>query len=207
MKRLAAATATLALTVLLCGCGSTRTTTVVHTLTTTVTETLTVAPPTTTTATPPPATSAAAPSVACTSADLTTAFLSSNGATGRVVLAFALRNDRQSACHTYGWPGIAFAAAGGSALPTSTTRTTSDLLGSTPAAELTLGPGQQASFRIIVPDSNNGTRVACHTATAVRIIAPDDTAPMVTPLRASVTACGTATISPLLAGTDALPGV
>jgi hypothetical protein len=234
MKHLVAAIASLALTLLVCACGSTRTTTVVHTLTRTVTETLTVAPAATAT-TPPPAasttptatTGGATPSpagtttgpgvttttggsvatVACTSAYLKPAFLSSNGATGRVVLAFALRNVAQAACHTYGWPGVAFAAADGSALPTSTARTTSDLLGSTPPAALTLGSGQQASFRVIVPDSSNGTSAGCHRANAVRIIAPDDTATVVAGLRAPVTECGTATVSPLLAGTDALPGV
>lgn len=144
---------------------------------------------------------------ACTAAALAPVILGSAGATGRVVLTLALRNRTSGPCHTYGWPGIAFAAADGSALPTSTARTTSDLLGSTPPAKLTLDSGQDASFRIIVPDSNNGSTANCHTAGAVRIIAPDDTATIVAGLRAPVTECGTATVSPLLAGNDALPGV
>jgi hypothetical protein len=224
---IAAVAAALAVAAAVAGCG-TASSTVTHTVTQAVTQTVTVTDTTTvtiatatstststtstaststTSTTPTTAASAGGSTPACTAADLTPVFLGSNGATGRVVLTFALRNHGSGACHTYGWPGVQFASASGSPLPTSTTRTTNDLLGSTPAAPLTLGAGQEASFRIIVPDSKNGSNVGCSTASEVRIIAPDDTTGMVANLTAPVTECGAATLSPLLAGTDAAPGV
>jgi hypothetical protein len=186
------------------------TTVTISTATSTSTSTSTTSTTSTTPTTPTTPTTAATTggaTPACSAADLAPVFLGSNGATGRVVLTFALRNHGTGACHTYGWPGVQFVAASGSPLATSTTRTTNDLLGSTPAAPLTLGAGQEASFRMIVPDSKNGSNVGCSTASEVRIIAPDDTARMVATLTAPITACGTATLSPLLAGTDAAPGV
>jgi hypothetical protein len=232
MRRPAFGIAAVAVAVVVAACGA-ASSTVTHTVTQAVTQTVTVTdtttvtistatststsstttpststtPTTSTSTTTSTAASAGGSTTACTAADLTPVFLGSDGATGRVVLAFALRNKGTAACHTYGWPGVQFAAAGGSPIPTTTTRTTNDLLGSTPAAALTLGAGQEASFRIIVPDSKNGSNVGCSTAGEVRIIAPDDTASMVATLTAPVTVCGTATLSPLLSGTDAAPSV
>lgn len=210
----AALAATALLAALLAGCGSSSTATVTHVTVETVTRTDTVTVPpaastrTATTAAPPTTSTATADVPACVAADLSPSFLGSNGATGHVVLSFALRNRSKTACRTYGWPGLQFLAGDGKPVATDTQRTTSDLLGSSPAVPLTLAAGQEASFRVIVADMGaGGGNQGCATAAAVQIIAPDDTATMAVQLTAPVTECGQATLSPLLAGSDAVPGV
>jgi len=140
----------------------------------------------------------------CTASDLTPSFLGSNGAAGTIVLGFALKNTSTSTCHTYGWPGVEFLSASGAALPTGTTRTTGDVVGSTPASVVTLAPGQEASFRMVTSDMGpNGS--ACPTAAALQIYAPDDTVKMKVAL-SGVSACGKGTVSPMLAGDGAFSG-
>jgi hypothetical protein len=145
---------------------------------------------------------------ACVAADLTPSFLGGNGATGTVVLTFALTNRSDQSCHTYGWPGVEFLGSGGQALATNAKRTTSDALGTTAPVVLTLAPGKEASFRIITADQGTGAGTAgCVSASELQIIAPDDTATMKVALtNGPVTACGNTTVSPLLAGTTAQPG-
>jgi hypothetical protein len=140
----------------------------------------------------------------CTASDLTPSFLGSNGAAGTIVLGFALKNTSSSTCHTYGWPGVEFLSSSGAALPTGTTRTTGDVVGSTPAGVVTLAPGQEASFRMVTSDMGpNGS--ACPTATALQIYAPDDTVKMKIAL-SGVAACGKGTVSPMLPGDSAFGG-
>jgi hypothetical protein len=140
----------------------------------------------------------------CTASDLTPSFLGSNGAAGTIVLGFALKNTSSSTCHTYGWPGVEFLSSSGAALPTGTTRTTGDVVGSTPAGVLALAPGQEASFRMVTSDMGpNGS--ACPTAAALQIYAPDDTVKMKVAL-SGVAACGKGTVSPMLAGDSAFAG-
>jgi hypothetical protein len=146
--------------------------------------------------------------VACTSGELTPTYLGSNGATGNIVLSFAIRNRSAKACHTYGFPGVQFVARNGSSLTTSATRTTQDILGSTPESELVLEPGQRASFRMVASDSGPGGGASgCVTAYAVQVIAPDDTVPMRVAIPGGTVECGKTGVSPLLAGSDAVPGV
>jgi hypothetical protein len=140
----------------------------------------------------------------CTASDLTPAFLGSNGAAGTIVLGFALKNTSSTTCHTYGWPGVEFLSSSGKALPTHATRTTGDVVGSTPAGELTLSPGESASFRMVTSDMGPGGG-SCPTASALQIYAPDDTATMKVALN-GVAACGKATLSPLLPGVSAFAG-
>ncbi|MGH3417838.1 MAG: DUF4232 domain-containing protein, partial [Actinocrinis sp.] len=103
---------------------------------------------------------------ACSASELTPRYLGSNGATGTVVLGFALKNMGSTTCHTYGWPGVEFLSSAGAALPTNATRTTGDVVGSTPANVLTLAPGQEASFRMVTSDMGpNGS--SCPTASAL----------------------------------------
>jgi hypothetical protein len=166
--------------------------------------TTTTAPLTPTTATKT-TTTAFAHGTACTASDLTPTFLGSNGAAGTIELGFALKNTGATACHTYGWPGVQFQTSAGVALPTNARRTTSDLLGSTPANVLTLQPGQEASFRMIASDSAAGGR-SCRNARQLQIYAPDDTATMTVPVTGGVPACGTATLSPMLPGASAFSG-
>jgi hypothetical protein len=140
----------------------------------------------------------------CTAAELTPSYLGSNGAAGTIVLGFALKNSGSTTCHTYGWPGVEFLSSSGAALPTGSTRTTGDVVGSTPAAELTLAPGEAASFRMVTSDMGpNGS--GCPTASALQIYAPDDTVKMKVALH-GVAACGKATLSPMLPGDSAFAG-
>lgn len=141
---------------------------------------------------------------ACTASDLTPAYLGSNGAAGTIVLGFALKNTGSAACHTYGWPGVEFLSASGQALATNATRTTGDVVGSTPASVLTLEPGQEASFRMVASDIAAGG-ANCPTASALQIIAPDDTATMKVSVP-GIAACGKATVSPMMAGDSAFAG-
>lgn len=141
---------------------------------------------------------------ACTASDLTPTYLGSNGAAGTIVLGFALKNTGSADCHTYGWPGVEFLSASGQALATNATRTTGDVVGSTPASVLTLEPGQEASFRMVASDIAVGGG-NCPTASALQIIAPDDTATMKVSVP-GIAACGKATVSPMMAGESAFAG-
>ena len=104
-------------------------------------------------------------------------YLGSNGAAGTIVLGFALKNTGSTACRTYGWPGVAFQSSKGAAPPTNATRTTGDVVGSTPADVLTLQPGQEASFRMVTSDMATGGG-SCPTAGKLQIYAPNDTVAM-----------------------------
>jgi hypothetical protein len=141
---------------------------------------------------------------ACTSSDLTAVYLGQNGATGNVVLSFALRNRGTATCHTYGWPGVEFLGSEGQGLQTQSKRVTKDILGSTPASVITLAPGRQASFRVVAPDQNrSGGTSGCETADALRIIAPDDAARMSVEIPGGAYECASATVSPLQPGDTA----
>jgi len=140
---------------------------------------------------------------ACTAADLTPAFLNSNGATGHVVIAFTLKNTGSGACDTYGFPGVQFLSKSGAPLATDATRTTTDFAGHVPERQLTLAPGQEASFRIVTDDVAS-SQSACVNAYGLQIIAPDDTATMRASMPQPISVCnGKATVSPLAAGTSA----
>ncbi len=182
-------------------------TTVTRTITETVptrTQTPTDTGPQTDTVATKTGTTPGAVSSPCTAADLTPTYLGSNGATGTIVLGFALRNTGSTTCHTYGWPGVAFLSSSGAELPTHATRTTGDVVGPTPANVLTLDPGQSASFPMVASDMATGGGT-CPTASALQIIAPNDTATMKVAVP-GIAACGRATVSPLLPGTSALAG-
>ena len=172
---------------------------------TTSTPVTTTTAPLTPTAATKTTTTAFAHGTACAASDLTPAFLGTNGAAGTIVLGFALKNTGSSACHTYGWPGVQFQTTSGADLPTNATRTSSDLLGSTPATILTLKPGQEASFRLITHDSAAGGR-GCKNANQLQIFAPDDTVTMKVAVAGGVPACGDATLSPMLPGASAFSG-
>lgn len=141
---------------------------------------------------------------ACNASDLTPLYLGSNGAAGTIVLGFALKNTGSTTCHTYGWPGAQFLSSSGAPLPTGSTRTTGDVVGSTPANALTLKPGEEASFRLVTSDMGpNGS--SCPTAAYLQIYAPDDTVKMRVSV-SGVAACGKATLSPLMPGASAFAG-
>jgi hypothetical protein len=141
----------------------------------------------------------------CVAADLRGSFLGTNGAAGTIAVGFALTNSSSSTCTTYGWPGVLLVSSAGEALPTDAVRTSSDMLGSTPATKITLKPGQQASFRLIASDFASGSTSSCPNATDLQIIAPNDVATLKVAISGGIPACGHATLSPLMAGTSAWP--
>jgi hypothetical protein len=179
------------------------------TVTVTRTQTVTTPPPVTTTTAPltpttatKTTTTAIAAGTACTASDLTPTVIGSNGAAGTIELGFALKNTGSATCHTYGWPGVELLSSNGVGLPTNATRTTTDVLGDTPANVLTLKPGEQASFRLIASDFASGGG-NCANATQLQIYAPDDTVTMKVSISGGVPACGKATLSPMMPGASA----
>ena len=191
------------------GGGGPATVTVTSTVTTPTPPATQTAPATTTTTAPLTPTTATKTSTtpqavgaSCTASQLTPSFLGSNGAAGTIELAFALKNTGSTVCHTYGWPGVELLDASGTGLPTNATRTTTDVLGDTPASVLTLQPGEQASFRLIASDFASGGG-DCANAAELQIYAPDDTVTMTVPISGGVPACGKATLSPMLPGASA----
>jgi len=142
---------------------------------------------------------------ACTAAMLKLAFLGGQGATGHGELGFSLTNTSGHRCHTYGYPGILFLAAGGQPLPTVPSRTTQDFFGKTPAVALTVAAGTAVSFRLGVTHGAAST-AGCTTAHALQVIPPDDTAKLRTEIgNGGAYECRTATVSPLRPGTSAYP--
>lgn len=129
-------------------------------------------------------------------------FLGQQGATGHGELGFALRNTGSSSCNTIGYPGIQFLSKSGAPLPTKPTHTQSDFFGHSPLKELIVAPGQVVSFRLGVTHgiaSSSG----CTTAYGLQVIPPNDTASVHVSIPDGATECGTATVSPLQAGTSA----
>jgi hypothetical protein len=118
------------------------------------------------------------------------------------VLAFTLKNTSSSSCHTYGYPGVEFLGAADGPITTTATRTTTDFAGHLPETEITLTPGQEASFRIVTSDVGS-SQSACTKATGLQIIAPDDTATMKAGVPGISVCNGKATVSPVVAGTGA----
>jgi hypothetical protein len=139
----------------------------------------------------------------CRASDLSLAYLGGQGATGHGELGFALRNTGTGPCHTYGFPGITFLDASGNALQTLSTRSTNDFFGSVPERLVVLSAGQTASFRVGVSHVSSGGGSACTTAAGIAVIPPDDTATLKVTIPGGAYECGTATVSPVAAGTSA----
>lgn len=141
---------------------------------------------------------------ACVASGLALSFLGQQGATGHGELGFALRNTGNGSCSTVGYPGVQFLGGGGAALPTTPTHTTSDFFGHTALHALTIGPGQTVSFRLGVTHGE-GSSAGCTSASALQVIAPNDTATLTTPIPDGAAECATVTVSPLQAGASAYP--
>ncbi|HEY5244364.1 MAG TPA: DUF4232 domain-containing protein, partial [Acidimicrobiales bacterium] len=141
---------------------------------------------------------------ACVASGLALSFLGQQGATGHGELGFALRNTGSGSCSTVGYPGVQFLAGGGGALPTTPTHTTSDFFGHTAVHALTVAPGQTVSFRLGVTHGESSS-AGCTTASALQVIAPNDTATLTTPIPDGAAECATVTVSPLQAGDSAYP--
>ena len=205
------ATAAVAAGLVIAACGGSSNTadttqptvTINHTVTEPATQTQTQTRPLTDTTATNTTTTPHASGAACTSSDLTPAYLGSNGGGGAIVLGFALKNTGSATCHTYGWPGVQFLDSSGKKLPTTGFKTTSDKLGDTHATVLTLKPGEEASFRIVASDIASGGG-SCPTTSGLQIYPPDDTATVKVSLP-GIEACSNITWSPLLPGTSAFP--
>ncbi|HET9124358.1 MAG TPA: DUF4232 domain-containing protein [Solirubrobacteraceae bacterium] len=157
-----------------------------------------------------PTTRSAAPQPAgerCVASGLALAFLGGNGATGHAELGFALRNASAHSCRTGGYPGVRFIGAAGRRLPTHPDHTTSDLFGRTRLRELTVAPGASVSFRLGVSHVGpGGSNTGCVRATAVQVIAPEDTARLTVAVRGGFAECaGVVSVSPLQPGRSAYP--
>jgi hypothetical protein len=129
-------------------------------------------------------------------------YLGGQGATGHGELGFSLTNTSGSSCHTFGYPGVQFLAGSGAALPTKSTRTTSDFFGKTPLAGLTVVANSPVSFRLGVTHGAGGS-AGCTTAAELQVIPPNDTHTLVVKIPGGAYECGTATVSPLQPGTTA----
>jgi hypothetical protein len=140
----------------------------------------------------------------CRAAGLTLSFLGQQGATGHGELGFALRNTQSVSCNTIGYPGIQFLSRSGTPLPTTPTHTKTDFFGHSPLRELIVAPGQTVSFRLGVTHGISST-AGCTMAYGVQVIPPNDTATLHISIPDGATECGTATVSPMRAGTSAYP--
>jgi Protein of unknown function (DUF4232) len=202
-RRLIPTVAILAL--VLAGCGSsssssstrasaaTRAKTVTTTLSYTVTATKTGTAPQTT-----------SPSAPCLASVLKLTWLGQQGGMGHGELGFSLQNISSKPCRTGGYPGLLFLDGAGRSLTTVPTRVTRDFFGTTPVVQITLSPGQSASFRLGTTHEAQGS-ATCTTAAAVQVIAPNDTATLRTKVPDGIYECQTVTVSPLRPGPTTYP--
>jgi hypothetical protein len=135
-------------------------------------------------------------SVPCSAANLSLSFAGEDDAAGHGLLKFALRNTGSAPCHTYGFPGVQFLDAHGTALATVPHHITSDYFGPAPEGEVTITPGQIASFRVGVTHGAIPGSV-CSTAYGVAVIPPDDTATLHASFTGGAYECRDANVSPI----------
>jgi hypothetical protein len=130
-------------------------------------------------------------------------------AAGNVGIEVVLRNTSTRSCSLEGYPGLQLLNASGVALPTTVSRSPSQLFGTVSPHLVGLAPGQSASFDLGYGDNPTGNppppyQQACPTATQLSIIPPGVT----TALRAatSIAPCeGFLTTSPVVPGTTRIP--
>jgi Protein of unknown function (DUF4232) len=171
---------------------SSSTATAVQTSTTTAASSTSAAVQSSTTGSTPP----------CRAAGLALSYLGGQGATGHGELGFAVRNTQSASCNTIGYPGVQFLGKSGEPLPTHPIHTTEDFFGHTKLAEVVVGPGQTASFRLGVTHGATSTK-NCTLAYGLQVIPPNDTATLHVSIPDGVLECGTATVSPMQPGTSA----
>jgi hypothetical protein len=157
----------------------------------------------TTSSTPTSTTSTSASTPACVASMLALSEIGNQGATGHIEVGLSLKNTSSGSCHTYGYPGVQFLDKAGGALPTKSTRTTSDFAGHVPLGTVVVAPGDSVSFRLLFSDSIGGGSAGCTTAYGIQVIAPDDTHTLTTTIPGGVPECGTTTVSPVAPGTSA----
>jgi hypothetical protein len=138
----------------------------------------------------------AAINVACRAANLSVSFVGEDDAAGHGLLKFAVKNVSSVPCHTYGFPGVLFLDARGAGLSTVPHHVTNDYFGPAPEGEVTLTPGQSASFRIGVTHGAIPGSV-CTTAYGLQVIPPNDTATLRTRISPGAYECRDADVSPV----------
>jgi hypothetical protein len=136
--------------------------------------------------------------------DLALSFLGQQGGMGQGVLGFALKNTTAAGCRTGGYPGVEFLGPAGQPLTTTSSRSTGDFIGRTPVTPIDLGPGQSASFRLVVGHGAAST-AGCTTAAGLQVIAPNDTATLHATVPNGAYECGSAAVSPLEPGSSGYP--
>lgn len=142
----------------------------------------------------------------CGTSGLSVKQIAASGATGHSLLVYALTNTGSSSCYTFGWPGAQFLSRSGSVTLANPTRVTRDYAGSVGAPKrITLNSGGEASFRLVVADVASGGGGACTAASEIEITPPNNTTSLKLPLSRGTVTCGSATITPVVAGTGANP--
>lgn len=129
----------------------------------------------------------------------------SSGAAGHVVYVFRVRNFSGATCHTFGYFGVRLLGRRGRKLPTHARRVVRDVAGAQKKRRVTLRAGHSASFRI---STATGAGHHCESASAIQVIAPDDTARVTVPLgRDTIVACqrGRIFVAPVQPGNAAKP--
>ena len=157
---------------------------------------------TVTTSTSPP--KPAGPAL-CRAGTLSLSFIGQQGAAGHGELGFALKNTGTTTCRTGGFPGILWLDKSGHGLPTTPKHVTSDLAGSVPVVSLNVAPGSTVSFRLFV---THGAvpGLPCTTASALQVIAPNDTGTLRVSIPDGAFECKDTSVSPLRPGTSAFTG-
>ncbi len=141
-------------------------------------------------------------SAPCRAADLSLSYAGENDAAGHGLLGFALKNISSAPCQTYGFPGVQFLDVHGQALATIPHHVTSDYFGQAPEGQVTIAPGQSASFRIGVTHGAIPGSV-CTTAYGLQVIPPNDTATLHTSFTSGAYECRDADVSPIEPGSAA----
>jgi hypothetical protein len=173
----------------------------------TLTTTITASPSTTASASntsgaTTTASGGAAVSVSCRATNLSLSYVGENDGAGHGLLEFSLKNTGSTPCQTSGFPGVQFLDSHGADLTTVPHHITSDYFGPAPEGEVTITPGQIASFRIGVTHGAIPGSV-CTTAYGLQVIPPDDTATLRASFPRGAYECQDADVSPIEPGSTA----
>ncbi len=167
----------------------------------------TTAAPTTAAATSAAPSASTSPSAAgpprCSSAQLKATKGSGQGAAGHIFLNVILTNTGSSACHLYGYPGMALLDASKDPLTTHV-HFGGGMLPATAKQNVVLAAGGEASYTLEysdVPTGNETEAEGCPPASFEQVTPPDETASIL--LTAQMAPCdGNIYVSPVVSGTN-----
>jgi hypothetical protein len=162
------------------------------------------APATTAASSSPSASPSSAPGTPrCSSTQLTATKGGGQGAAGHIFLDVIFTNTGSSACHLFGYPGMALLDKNKDPLTTHVTFG-GGMLPNTPKKTVVLAVGGKASFTLAysdVPTGNADPATACPQASFERVTPPDETASVL--LTADMAPCdGKINVSPVVAGAN-----